>query len=237
MPKDAPEIATGAVVCSVCGAGNGADRQFCHQCGNDLSPAPLAEPPADGPYRRSRRVPKRKLRVAVAAAAAIALVVVAAGPGRRAANNALEQLRSRRAAPVPIHPVRAAASSSVAGHAATAAIDGVRTTSWAEAASGDGVGQSLSVFFAGPVDLFRVGLIAGDVGAAGQALRQPRPHEVRLAFSDGSSVTLELKDTEEFQSFEVAARHTTGVQMTIRSVYPSGEGADCSVAELEFFSR
>ncbi|MGH9069376.1 MAG: NADase-type glycan-binding domain-containing protein, partial [Acidimicrobiales bacterium] len=135
----------------------------------------------------------------------------------------------------PVHPVVATATSSAPGHGPALAIDGLANTYWATASTGDGVGQVLTVAFAQPVSIDRVGFLLGAAGSPQAYLSQPRPQIVHLAFSDGSSKDLTLQDTAKFQAFSVHARKVTEMQMTVSAVYSSSVGTHASLAEIEFF--
>jgi hypothetical protein len=137
----------------------------------------------------------------------------------------------------PARPTKAEATSSLDDHPATLAIDGVSNSFWAEGADGDGEGQALVLTFGSPVDLDRVGITAGASEKPEDFVAQPRPKQLHLVFSDGSSADLNLKDSADFQTFSVKARDVTSVQMQIVSVYASLSGHDCAIAEVELFTK
>lgn len=137
----------------------------------------------------------------------------------------------------PVHPVVATATSEAPGHPASLAIDGLDNTYWATGPSGSGVGQTLTVAFAQPVNIDRVGLLIGASGTPQAYLGQPRPQLVHLAFSDGTSKDVSLKDSGAFQAFAVKAHNVTIMQLTISAIYASPLGQNCAITEVELFSR
>jgi hypothetical protein len=138
----------------------------------------------------------------------------------------------------PVHPSGAEASTALPDAPASNAIDGATNTAWKEADPGDGVGQKLILTFESPVDLDRIGFHSGVSDQPDEFLAQPRPHELHLAFSDGSAKDVTLKDSPNFQTFKVKARHAVRVEITVQSVYTSYKGGhDCGIAEVELFTR
>jgi hypothetical protein len=138
----------------------------------------------------------------------------------------------------PVHPSGAEASTALSDGPASNAIDGATNTAWKEADPGDGVGQKLILTFESPVDLDRIGFHSGVSDQPDEFLAQPRPHELHLAFSDGSAKDVTLKDSPNFQTFKVKARHAVRVEITVQSVYTSYKGGhDCGIAEVELFTR
>ncbi len=137
-----------------------------------------------------------------------------------------------------VRAASATSSSEASGHPASAAIDQVKNSYWAEGAGGTGEGQVLTVTFAEPVDLDRVGFLNGASEQPEDFTTQPRIREAQLSFDNGTTETLELDDEADFQEKGISADDVTTVQLQIISVYPSPQGGDAaSLAEIEFFTE
>ena len=134
---------------------------------------------------------------------------------------------------VDIVPVRASASSSVPGHRGMLAIDGVQQTYWLT--RGDGTGAVLTVWFASPQDIGRVGVLSGEPG--GSYTTQARPRTIELIADGRPPVTMSFDDTPAFQNRPVSLRHVTVITVVIKNVYPGQQGQSVAVRELEFFAR
>nr|MDP8970979.1 hypothetical protein [Actinomycetota bacterium] len=196
-------------------------------------------------WRGVRKVGRRVLSLVVAAAALLALVgafVPAARPWRAAVMDRVEAVYGvgrRLISPryVNVHPVQATASSHLPSREPGLAIDRIKDFSWAEGAPGDGVGERLIVTFAEPVDIYRVGFYSGSSQEPEAFTAQPRPKDLHLVFSDGSSADVTLNDTWDFQPFEAGGKQVTEVVIRIDSVYgPAPDGA-CAIREVEFFTK
>lgn len=140
----------------------------------------------------------------------------------------------------PVSPFATQASSELAGHPAADAVDTASNTFWAEAAEGDGTGQSIESRFPFAFKLAKVGIFPGRDGA--EFLAQPRPKDVHIEFFDaddkvlgGKDVT--LKDKPELQIVDVSGEGVFGVRIKILSVYPGQRGQEASITELQFIAR
>jgi hypothetical protein len=143
----------------------------------------------------------------------------------------------------------AIASSAAPGHPAALAVDGATNTSWQS--NGSVTGQWLTVWFAQPADVAKIGFDSGDQDASADFQTEARPDQVQLVFFGpkqdtapavpGSpnviyTKTVTLADIPGFQTFSVAPKGATGVTIYVKSVYPS-TGANVAIAEVEFFTR
>lgn len=174
-------------------------------------------------------------------AALLALLGVAGlsfGPWRDAVGDQIDKVK-RIISPEyePVRPASATASSELEGRPATAAIDQVSNSYWAEGAEGAGEGQGLTFTFSEPVDLDRIGFLNGASEDPKDFVTQPRVREVLVLFDDGTTKSLTLKDEADFQEFGISARQVTTVQLQIVSVHSSLEGSAASLAEVEFFRK
>lgn len=185
----------------------------------------------------------RKVVRVVGAIACVLLLLALAGPWRSGFRNRVGDVGAAAknifvASYEPVHPDGAEASTAIPDRPATNAIDGATNTAWQEAHAGDGENEVLVLTFSSQVDIDRLGIYSGVSENPDEFLAQPRPRELRVAFSDGTSTEIRLKDTPGFQSFTVKARAVVSVQITILSVYPSFRGGhDAGIAEVELFTR
>jgi hypothetical protein len=136
----------------------------------------------------------------------------------------------------PVYPTGTSASSSIAGHLPALADDKQTGTYWA-ALPGDRT-PSISFHFDTPQDLADIGFTSGasGTGPADKFLAQPRPRQVHLVFSNGTSKDLTLGDKDTAQFWPIDAKQVTSVEVHIVSVYSTTGAAPSSVAidEVEF---
>jgi hypothetical protein len=131
-------------------------------------------------------------------------------------------------------PVSASASSSAPGHQPQLAIDGVQPTYWLTGGS-TGAGATLTVRFASPQKIDRVGVLSGEPGADYRA--QARPRTIELLIGHSKPVSLAVDDTLTFQNLPVTLRGVTTITVVIKNVYPGQKGQSVALRELEFFSK
>jgi hypothetical protein len=185
---------------------------------------------------RNRRLPLSRLAPLLAV---LALLGIGLGPARAwvttrvfgVVQNAQQRLHEQY---VPDSPVNAAASSSLPGHGAALAIDGVSTTYWATDDKGDGVGDTLTVHFATAVNISRVGLLSGEPGAAFRS--EPRPESMTLTATGNTPARISFIDSAQFQNAAVGLKRVTVLTITFDSVYPGQQGHDMAVSEIQFFT-
>ena len=245
-----------ALYCSTCGTDNDVGRTFCRSCGAELfqrAPARLpwwrrrvlrrsAGPAAGERPGRRRRAQARRGRRATRTAVGLALlgvVAVLTFPARPGVLSAYRSVKARFVTTYePVKPVSAAATSSARGSGPARAIDGVKTTAWAEGAAGPGGGQWLQVVLDRTVDLARVGITPGASDNEKAFRATSRPATVRLEFSDGTEQKVTLRDEPAFQTFDVAATSVQWVRLELLSAYRGQTGRqDTSIAEVEFFTK
>ena len=175
----------------------------------------------------------------IAAIAAVFLMIALVGPWRPSVTRRISSVKNLFVASYePIRAVDAEASTAIADRPATNVIDGAINTAWQEADAGDGENQRIFLTFEKQVDIDRIGIHSGVAENPDEFLSQPRPRELRLAFSDGTSKEIRLKDAPGFQTFKVKAREVISVEITILSVNTSFRGGhDAGIAEIELFTR
>ena len=185
---------------------------------------------------KSRRLPLSRVAPLLAI---LGLIGVGLGPARvwvttkvfGIAQNAQNRVHEQY---VPDAAVSANASSTLSGHAPGLAIDGVNTTFWAADDPNAGVGDTLTVQFANPVDLARIGVLSGEPGA--DYLTEPRPKTVTVSAAGDPPVQLTLVDSANFQDYTVNLPNVTTLTITFTAVYPGQQGHDMAVRDFEFFS-
>ena len=113
-------------------------------------------------------------------------------------------------------------------------VDGDTDTAWTSAPPGDGVGESVTVRFAEPVDLDRVRITTGY--GTDTTRVSPRPSDVQLVFTCRRgcqpTVQMTLPDKRGFRTAKLDAKGVTEVQLQIRAVHGTGGGA--AISELQF---
>jgi hypothetical protein len=154
----------------------------------------------------------------------------------------------------PVHPFAATATSAARLHPAANAIDGAVNTSWQTnttpvkikiagktrtTTTTNGVGQSLSIRLAAPSNLDEIGFLNGDQDTPSAYLTEPRPEKVHVTAAGAHpySKDLTLKDSASFQTFTIKAKDASSLTITIDSVYPSDQGNDAAIAEVELFVK
>jgi hypothetical protein len=254
-------------VCRECRAANAPGRRFCRRCGTSLAEVVVVAvaprlpwwrrawrlmvirlfPPAPE-YRAGQRPPRGRrarrgvgwvlFRVAMATALIVALVP---GLRHRAGDDMREAYRSVKDALTesysPVRPVAVTATSSLPGHGPNLAADRLSNTYWAEGTVSDGEGQTLVFNFDPPVSLDRVIVTAGASGSDDAFLSQPRPRVLHVVYDSGGTDDIVLKDVPTPQTFSLAAKEVTEIQLQITLVYRSTTGQACSISEVEFFTR
>jgi hypothetical protein len=140
---------------------------------------------------------------------------------------------------VPVSASGATASSSLAHHEASAAIDQNTLTWWSEGAAGRGRGQRLLIRFDRPVDLDRVAFYNG--AAAADYPLEPRVRGVRVTLRGAHGLVAErrtvLADKRTQQLVEVSGHGVTQVVISVLSTYAGQQGSAASLAEVGFLSK
>ena len=261
----------GDLICGQCGEGNDPVRHFCRRCGNSLDEAIAVRLPwyrrffhrlfdvrtREAGWRPRRVGPPnvmgmvwRIVRLAIAALIVVGLLAFLLVPSfhNLVVNRVTSAVTTVRKAIFPhydaVYATGASASTSSAGHLPNLAIDKFNNTYWA--AQAKDLGPYLKVTFHDPVDLAQIGFDSGAAGtaAADDFLTQPRPHNVHLVFSNGTTADLSLKDEDpkvakNAQFYPIEAKQVSFVEIHIMSVYaPAGASpSSVALAEVEFRVR
>ena len=259
-----PRPQPGELICGECGWGNDPARKFCRHCGNSLHDAvrvripwyrrllprrrPLAagERPA-GLRRRldtehhggfAIRMFKAVRNLVIVVLIALAALYAAVPPVRDAVNARVQPVVTdlrKQIIPhdAPVHAVGASATGELPGHGASLAVDSFANTYWAADVSG-GKQPVLTVLFDRPVDLYDYLFLSG---APDNFQAQGRPRDLHIAFSDGRTWDLTLKDQPDKQQYSFTAKKVDRIEIQIRSVYPSATGSGVAIRDIEFFTR
>ncbi len=256
----------GDLICGQCGEGNDPIRHFCRRCGNSLDEAIAVRLPwyqqlfnrvfhprtREAGWRPQRVGPPnvlgmlfRLFRLAVLALIAIGLLAFLLVPPFHnlvvdRATSAFTTVRKIVHPNYdPVHPVSATASSFIAGHPPSLAMDTFTNTYWAAIAKDPA--PVLVLHFSGPVDLAEIGFTSGASGTApaDQFLNQPRPRLVHLVFSDATTADIPLKDDTKAAFYAINAKQVKFVEIHILSTYAPAGASPSSVAitEVEFKTK
>jgi hypothetical protein len=191
----------------------------------------------------------RKFFQLVAILGVLGIGVIAIGPWRNEAKSKVRGWIDDARRIVQPHyskvtPSKISASSSLKVDPPQNAFDGIIETFWAEGAHGDGTGQSLTVTFAKPTNLARIGLTLGDQKAPQNFATRPVPRTLELVFYDANGAVVKrepvaLEQTPKFQRRDASANGVTRVVITIKSTYPPVKGTKSSaaIAEVELFTK
>lgn len=121
-------------------------------------------------------------------------------------------------------------------HSASRAIDGDLTKAWVEGASGQGIGESITLTLSAESALSGITIYAGYQKSQDLYLKNSRPQRITLDFSDGTQMTLTLEDVCDAQTFSfdetIAADSVT---VTIDSVYEGTKYEDTVISEIMLF--
>ena len=256
----------GDLICGQCGEGNDPVRHFCRRCGTSLDEAiavrlpwhrrlfnRVFHPRTREAGWRPQRVGRpnvlgmvfRLVRLAILALIVVGLLAFLFVPPfhNLVVDRATSAFTAVRKIVHPnydaVHPTGASASTSIAGHLPGLAIDNATNTYWAALARDKA--PELTIKFGGPVDLAEIGFTSGASGTApaDQFVNQPRPKQVHLVFSDGSTTDIALKDDSKAVFYPVNARQVTYVQIHVLSTYlPEGASpSSVAITEVEFKTK
>lgn len=118
----------------------------------------------------------------------------------------------------------------------SSAIDGSAATSWQEQATGYGVGQWITVYFDGPKELRYICFCLGNWESDGMYRSNGRPSELKIEFSDGSSVSCVFADEmKEYRVTLSKSVSTDSVKITILGAYPGSVFEDTCISEISFY--
>jgi hypothetical protein len=135
---------------------------------------------------------------------------------------------------VRVRPSGVTASTQSGSRVAANVVDGKLGTFWSRLVPSDDNQPSLRFSFSQRVQLGRVQIASGAAGA--EFAKRPRPQEIELQFSDGTTLRTTLADKTGFQTVNFRPRGVDRVRMVVLSTYPSSGPQRTSVAEVRFFA-
>jgi hypothetical protein len=201
-----------------------------------------AEVTGEGQLRRAPSVRDRERQRAWLRFAVLVAVIVLVGGGLwlasvrgRSSSNAGGS--SPTTAPPVLVPVRAAgvtASTQSGSRVADNVIDGKLDTFWSRLAPSGDDQPFLRFSFDRPVQLGRFSIAAGASGS--EFSKRPRPQEIELQFSDGTTLRTRLADKQGFQTVSFRPRQVDRVRLMVLSTYPSSGAQRTSISEVRFFA-
>jgi hypothetical protein len=207
-----------------------------------LRRTPIAVP-GEGTLRRSPSTRERERRRALLRFGVLLVVIVLVGAGLWLAS-------SRKPAGVAsgggnpgttaspaltaVHPGRVVASTQSGSRLATNVLDGKTSTFWSRSAPSNDDQPFLRFFFERRVRLARMSIAAGASGA--EFSQRPRPRQIELRFSDGSTIRTTLADKAGFQTVSFPPREIDVMRLVILSTYPSAGPQRTSIREIRFFA-
>ena len=167
------------------------------------------------------------------------LAGIGLGPARSWVTTEVSSLLGKAKARVNQHYVNVtpigATADAEKGHAAGLAVDGLTNTYWASAKHPDGVGDTITVTFSGPVDIDQIGILSG---ADPQNFRaSARPHDLTVSATGVPDAVLSFDDSGDFQSRTITLHHVTSVTFTVKDSYPGQKQHDLAVRDIEFFVK
>lgn len=121
-------------------------------------------------------------------------------------------------------------------HSAGRICDGRLENAWVEGASGAGVNESVVFTFDGEYKVSGMNINAGYQKNQDIYYKNARPQSVKLTFSDGSSMSLDLGDICGPQN--IAFGHpvkTSEITIAIESVYPGNKYEDLAISEIAWY--
>jgi hypothetical protein len=121
-------------------------------------------------------------------------------------------------------------------YSASLAVDGNQATAWNEGASGDGVGESITLSADSVQHVSGIRIMGGSNQSTNSYTRNNRPRKITVSY-DGGQKQVELQDLQgQFQdvSFD-ATVETSTITITIDSVYKGSKYTDCCISEIEVY--
>ena len=114
--------------------------------------------------------------------------------------------------------------------------DGMVKTAWVEGAPGQGIGESVTLYFDDVYQVTGFDIYAGYHKSKSLYRKNSRPKEISVEFSDGSGETFVLKDQFKKQSVRLSRPvDTEYMTITIESVYLGSKFEDTVISEIELY--
>lgn len=122
-------------------------------------------------------------------------------------------------------------------HKPSFAVDGSKDTSWVEGVSGDGIGEWVMLSSSGNQSVSGIKIINGYSKSSDLYGKNNRVASVTLEFSDGSSLSFNLKDGNmDFQTLDFGKTITTSyIKVKITGVYKGSKYQDTCISEIQVY--
>jgi predicted nucleic acid-binding Zn ribbon protein len=229
-----PEPKVDGPPCPNCGTANPPGRRYCRRCAYALSAPEEPEPPR---RRRFGRDGSGRLWRALVLLSIVVVLVVAGFALRPLGARFVQDVLDKISQPAPVHPVDETASAAVAGHPASAAVDGATNQYW----GAPGADAWIEFRFDHPFRLLSLIITSGASTAQDQYAAQGRPTQFDLVVtaSDGTVTTVPapLRDQPGPQTVQTGISDVVRIRMVIRTVAGLPPGRLVALGEVEFFQR
>jgi len=197
--------------------------------------------PGEGPLRKAPSVRDRERKRALMRFAALVAVIVLVGGGLwlaatrgRSTGAGGTGVTTPPPALVKVRQVGVVASTQSGSRVADNVVDGNLGTYWSRLVPSEDDQPSLRFSFNQPIQLGRLTIAAGASGA--EFSKRPRPQEIELQFSDGTTLRTSLDDKPAFQTVSFKPREVDRVRLVVLSTYPSSGPQRTSISEIRFFA-
>ncbi len=190
--------------------------------------------------RRGLHLPRLPLSKLAPVLVVLGVAGIGVGPGRQWVTQRFDTVFGKAkqhvtATYVPVVPVSATASSAASAHKSKLVVDGVKDTWWQSADHPGGIGESVTIRFANPVDIDRIGVLCGEPG--GKYRIQARPRTVNVTADGKPGGQISFTDKADFQNSSVTLRQVRSVTLVVTASYPGQKGHAVAIRELQFFQQ
>ena len=121
-------------------------------------------------------------------------------------------------------------------HSPERIFDGDISTAWVEGVNGQGIGETITIYFDKEYLLSKAVVHAGYQKNSELYEKNSRPKELQISFSDGSSQVYTLQDINAKQEIILEkAVITNYISFTIQSVYPGSKYEDTVISEIYLY--
>jgi hypothetical protein len=198
--------------------------------------------PGEGSVRKAPSVRDRERHRALLRFVALVVVIVLVGAGLWVASVRDKAPTTAIGGPgtvptpplVRVKPTGVTASTQSGSRIATNVTDNSLGTFWSRLVPSQDNQPALRFTFGQTIDLARLQIAGGASGS--EFSRRPRPQEIELRFSDGSTLRTTLADQPAFQTVNFSPRKVNVVKLVILSTYPSSGPQRTSISEVSFFA-
>lgn len=121
-------------------------------------------------------------------------------------------------------------------HSAERVCDGSMAKAWCEGASGQGYGETLTIFFSEECEVSGFIIYNGYQKDEKRFYNNSRPAQLTISFSDGESQLIDLEDGMGAQTVHLDTSHISdSISFTIEEVYPGSKFEDTLISEIILF--